>query len=88
MNNGDTPPGVFGDCDDEDLEDLDHAMALVASTEEAHKSARQRAGRVMARMLGRNAQRKAIAHRADVSDQTVTNMAFGLPPKKPATKGD
>jgi DNA-binding NarL/FixJ family response regulator len=85
MNNGSTP-SPFGACDDDDLEDLDHAMAMMHFADELRRSARQRAGQVMVRMLGKGAQRKAIAARAGVNDQTVSNIAFGISKKPTPTK--
>lgn len=83
-NGSDASP--FGSCDDYDLEDLDHAMALVRTSEDFRRHARARARRVMGRMLDKGAQRKAIAARAGVNDQTVSNMVFGTS-KSTATKG-
>lgn len=76
MNNGTPPPpNPFGSCDDDDLLDLDHAMSLLSDAEETRRKARERVGLVMRRMLGKGAQRKAIAQRAKVNDQTVSNIA-------------
>lgn len=79
-------PSPLGECDDEDLDDLDDAMARINRAEEERVNARARAAMVMGRMLGRGAQRKAIAERAKVSNQTVSNIVFGIPPKTPAKK--
>lgn len=65
----------FGSCDDDDLEDLDHAMGLLRKAEQDTRDARDRAGRVMSRMLTKGALRKSIAMRAGVNDQTVTNIS-------------
>lgn len=77
---------AFGSCDDDDLEDLDHAMTMVRAAETFRKAARHRAARVMDRMLTKDAQRKAIAARAGVNDQTVSNMIATATPPTPAER--
>jgi hypothetical protein len=71
----------YGSCTEADLVDLDIAMEDLRSAEQDRDDARRAAGELMAALLAKGAQRKAIAARANVTDQTVTNMAFGRPKK-------
>lgn len=64
----------FGGCDDDDLVDLDDAMERMREVADLERKARGRAAVVFGRMIAKGAQRKAIAARAGVSDQTVTNI--------------
>lgn len=69
-------PG-FGNATAKDVELLDEAIMKVAKAEEDYKDAKAHLGKVMKRVLGKGAQRRAIAKRANVSDQTVSHMANG-----------
>lgn len=78
----------WGEATEEDIAELDAAMAALHAAETEKVAKREEAGRVMRRLMDeRGAQRKTIAYRADVNDQTVTNMAYGRPEPKRKAKG-
>lgn len=74
----------FGSCTESDLEDLDDVMAKLREAEAKVVERRADVAAVMGRMLSKGAHRKAIAGRAQVSDQTVTFTVHGRPSRRKA----
>lgn len=83
MATGTTTPAALGECTTEDLADLDEKAAAFREAEEKLADARKALGETLASLLeGRGAQRKALAERLKVNDQTVSNIAYGRPGRK------
>lgn len=73
---------AFGSCTHEDLVALDLAVQALHEAEDELSKCRTTLGAVMGRMLEKGAHRRAIARRAGVSDQTVTNTVYGRPTRR------
>jgi len=67
----------FGTCTEEDLDELDHALLMLRRSEEAQRARRSELGAVIRTLLDKGAERKAVARRTGMNDQTVSNIAFG-----------
>lgn len=76
MSTTSTDPEL-GRCTPKDVEGLDEAIATWRAAEAEAEKAKQKVGKVMKRLRAKGAQRRWLAHRADVSDQTVTHMSEG-----------
>lgn len=72
-----TSAGPFGSATDDDLEALDAAMVGLRAAEAELEKARGTVRRALVSLLEKGAKRRHLARRADVSDQTITHMAYG-----------
>jgi hypothetical protein len=70
----------FGRATQADLAELDRAARAWGIAQQDAAKARGELAAVMRRLLDKGAQRKAIAERVGVNDQTVSNVAYGRPP--------
>jgi hypothetical protein len=71
----------FGDCTQDDLDDLDDAVAEMRGAETERESTRATVARVMGVLLEKGALRARVAERAGVNPQTVSFMVNGRPPR-------
>lgn len=66
-----------GRCTSNDIEVLDAAIDEWREAEEVARKAKVKVGKIMKRLRRKGAQRRWLARRADVSDQTVTHLTEG-----------